>query len=440
MPRLPFPRFLLLSLLFPQIALAQTNLPDAAHAAARVGQTVEFQDEVKAVSFSRSTNGYYLSFGAPYPQQVLSVWMPEKIFERLPLHRTLVGRTVRIAGHVETSPTGPLVKLNSGETFVVLETDESIITKPTLDGKQDRYQFESAIYQTFRRGDFATLDTLGGELQHSRERLNDGTWLSGAYFASFRLRPQASKERFAETEGLLVRWEQSHPTSIVLPMIKTGFHLDLAWKWRGDGYANTVTPEGWAGFRKELAVARKTLENDQTGRFYPEYYALLQTLALGESWKKDRYMALFDEATRATPDYYRFYYNTAWYLMPQWHGRKGEWESFAETQRQKHGAGAAGDGLYARIALSMKQNYKDLFHETAISWDTTASGLEYLIRQYPESRSLKNEYAFLCWRQHDRPRLQRALPLIKPDPDMTIWVNLENVALAEKFAAGIDGR
>jgi hypothetical protein len=427
------PLLLPLLALLASLVLAQ-NLPDAASVAGRIGQTVEFQDAVKAVSFSRSTTGYYLSFGAPYPKQVLSVWMPEKVYDRLPHHTSMVGRTVQITGQVETSPTGPLIKLDSVATFKVLEVDESILTKPTLDGKQDRSQFESAVYQTFKRGDFDTLATLGRELQHSRERLNDGSWLSEAYFAAFRLRPQASKEHFAETEQLLVRWEQSRPTSTVLPMIKTGFHLDLAWKWRGDGYANTVTPEGWTGFKKELAIARRVLESDQTGKFYPEYYALMQTLALGENLRKEKYMELFDEATRRTPDYYPFYYNTAWYLMPQWHGRNGEWEAFAEHERQKYGAGGAGDGLYARIALSKKANYHDLFRETTISWDTTASGLEYLIREHPASRSLKNLYAFSAWRAHDRTRLQRALPAIQPDPDMTIWVNLENVALAEKFA------
>src|SRR5947207_7696595 len=101
---------------FQSIALA-LDIPDAAHAAGRIGQAVEFQDEVKAVSFSRSTKGYYLSFGAPYPKQVLSVWMPEHVYERLPLHHSMVGRIVRIAGQVEISPTGPLMKLDSIEKF-----------------------------------------------------------------------------------------------------------------------------------------------------------------------------------------------------------------------------------------------------------------------------------------------------------------------------------
>src|SRR2546423_1382283 len=191
-PMKPGVLLVLAALLLFRASAPAEEISSAAGVADRIGQTVEFQDEVKAVSFSRSTKGYYLSFGAPYPKQVLSVWMPEKVYERLPLHLSMVGRTVRIAGQVETSPTGPLMKLDSIEKFAVLETDESILNKPRLDGKQDRAQFESAVYQTFRRGDFDTVETLGRELQTIRERLNDGTWLSEAYFAAFRLRPQTA--------------------------------------------------------------------------------------------------------------------------------------------------------------------------------------------------------------------------------------------------------
>ena len=55
---------------------AQTQeLPKASAVATQIGQIAEFQDDVKAVSYSRSTEGYYLSFGAPYPKQILSVWI-----------------------------------------------------------------------------------------------------------------------------------------------------------------------------------------------------------------------------------------------------------------------------------------------------------------------------------------------------------------------------
>jgi hypothetical protein len=420
--------------------LANANaqeLPKASAVAAQVGQPAEFQDDVKAVSYSRSTKGYYLSFGAPYPKQILSVWIEGKMYEQLPSHNSMVGRTVRISGQIEKSPTGPLIKLESRDRFQVLPTDEAILSKPTLDGKQDRAQFTTAVLQTFKREDFNTLETLSQDLQESRERLNDGSWLNEAFFAAFGLSPNASAESYAQVEQILARWEQTRPASNMLPLVKARYHVDLAWKWRGTGYGKTVTPDGWAGFKKELVVTRQILEAHPTAKAFPEYFSLMQTVALGEHWPREKYEQLFTEATRAEPEYYNYYGKKAVYLLPQWHGQKGEWEAFAEQVRQQYGAGGAGDALYARIALAVRDycGCKDVFHDSAISWDIVASGCEYLIRQYPQSRYLKSLYANLAWKAGDRVRLRQALPVIKSDPDMTIWVNLENVALAEKSAA-----
>src|SRR3954447_14175318 len=104
--------------LFACLALLVTKthaqeVPKASAVATQIGQAAEFQDDVKAVSYSRSTKGYYLSFGAPYPKQILSVWIEGKMYEQLPSHHSMVGRTVRISGQIEKSPTGPLIKLES---------------------------------------------------------------------------------------------------------------------------------------------------------------------------------------------------------------------------------------------------------------------------------------------------------------------------------------
>lgn len=417
------------------------EIPKATTVATQIGQAAEFQDDVKAVSYSRSTQGYYLSFGAPYPKQILSVWIDGKMYDRLPSHSSMVGRTVRISGQIEKSPTGPLIKLESKDHFQVLATDEAILSKPTLDGKQDRAQFESAVWQTFKREDFNTLEVLSQDLQQSRERLNDGSWLSESFFNAFRIGEKTSVERYAEVEQILTRWEQARPASPVLPVIKANYHVDLAWKWRGIGYSNTVTPQKWTEFKKELAVARQILDTHPSAKVYPEYFACMQKVALGQSWPKNDYEHLFAEATSIEPDYYNFYYNKALYLLPRWHGQKGEWEAFAEQVRQQHGAGGAGDAFYARIAWALRDYYyPNLFGDSDISWDKVASGYEYLIRQYPDSRYLKSLYANLAWKADDRVRLRKALPAIKSDPDMTVWVNLENVTSAEKFAASEAGR
>jgi hypothetical protein len=410
------------------------RLPNATESAGNVGQEVYFEDVVKAVSYSRSRNGYYLSFGAPYPKQVLSVWAPEKIYDRLPGNRTLLGRKVRIKGKLVSSPTGPMLDLDSIEQYELLPVEQTALTQLVLDGKMDRDQFKAAAWEVFWREDFNTLETLAEELRQSRERFSDGTWLLDAFFHAFIVPAESSKEHYAEVEQKISHWESTHPGSLVVALVKGRFHVDLAWKWRGTGFEKTVTPEGRQGFKRELGIARQLLESNPSAKMYPEYFAVMQIVALGQGWRKDDYFRLFSEAVSMEPDYYRFYFEAAYFLSPRWRGKLGEWEQFAEQQRQKHGAGGAGDALYARIAWSMKDLYKDLFHETAISWDTMASGFEYLIKEYPKSRYLKNAYANFAWRADDRARLRRALPEIRDNPDMNIWVNLENVQMAENFA------
>jgi hypothetical protein len=416
------------------VRAAAQELPDAIHAANKIGQAIEFEDEVKAVSYSRSTDGYYLSFGAPYPAQVLSVWVNGADYNRLPSRHALVGRIVRIKGQLESGPTGPLLKLESPAAFQLLPVEENALTKAVLDGKMDRDQFKAAVRQKFEAEDFATLELLAEELRQNRERFSDGTWISAAYYAAFSLGGNSAPERFASAAERIGRWENARPGSLVALLSKAALHRDLAWHERSDKPANKVTPEQWAGFKRELLEARQLLESHPAARMYPEYFSIMQTIALGQEWRKDDYMRLFAEATNAEPEYHTFYFQAAYYLLPRWHGRKGEWEQFAEAQRQRHGAGGAGDALYTRIAWSMRSRYANIFKESGISWEVMAAGFEYLIREHPQSRWLKNAYANFAWKAHDRSRLGNALPAIRQDPDMNIWVNLENLALAERFA------
>jgi hypothetical protein len=64
-----------------------------------------------------------------------------------------------------------------------------------------------------------------------------------------------------------------------------------------------------------------------------------------------------------------------------------------------------------------------------------ASGFDYLLKQYPESRYLRNAYANFAWKAGDRERVRMLLPEIRKDPDMTIWVNLECLGMAERLAS-----
>ena len=419
-----------------QAAAFAQEIPGAAESAGKVGQEIQFQDEVKAVSFSRSTKGYYLSFGAAYPKQVLSVWTDEKTYDQLPFTGKLVGRTVRIRGQLEASPTGPLLKLAALDRLEVVETDEAILSQSVLDGQRDRHRFKAAVSQNLARDEFSTLETLAAELLQSREQSADGALLIDCFLYAFIVPVNAPDEDFAFLESKLAAWSRARPESPLVPLLEAQLHRDLAWHAVGTGVFRSITKEHRAIYRKEMATARLILESHAGAKVYPAYYEMLLTVATCQRWARPAFFALVDEATRAHPGYNLFQVAAAERLLPKWGGKPGEWEAYAERERQRLGAGAAGDVLYAEIGWSMQHRYHNMFRETAVHWDTMASGFQHLIKQKPQSEYLKNVYAYFCWKAADRARLREALAPVRANPDMQIWVNLENVAFAEKFAAG----
>ncbi|MFN2541573.1 MAG: hypothetical protein ABR514_05300 [Chthoniobacterales bacterium] len=413
-------------------AVEAQTLPDAATAAQQLYKHVVFEDVIKAASKSKTHDGGYLSFGAPYPKQVLSVWVADETHRKLPGAGALVGRTVQIRGMVNPSPTGPMIYLESPAQFRLLPVDDATISKPQLEGKGDRHQFVIAIRQHLSRKDFDTIEGLGADLHESHERFVDGTWMLDAFFGAFILGTDRSSATFAGRIRTLAEWKARHPDLIVPILAEARFRIDLARKWRAIAAADEVAQEGQRHYDEELAAARQILETNPQAKASPDYFVLLQDIALRQRWSKADYFRLFGEAVSREPEYDHFYSAAAHYLFLT--GAKGEWEAFAEEQRRKLG-GPAGDARYARIAWSKAEEYRHhLFDQTKISWEKMAAGFDALIRQHPDSNYLKNVYANFAWEAKDRARLRAGLRAIKAHPDMDIWVNLENVQFAEKFA------
>jgi len=409
------------------------RLPDAAQAATHLGQEVEFADVIKAISRSRTKKGCYFSFGAPFPKQLLSVWVPDDVYFQLPHDPGLIGRKVRIKGRLESSPTGPMLTLASPDQIDVLEVNDAILAKSFLDGRADREHFMAAVGQAFWREDFAMLEELVKELQQSHERFSDGTWILSAFFGALEVAEDESNERYAEVGQKIDRWLARYASSAAATIVQAGYHLNLGWHARGAGFGSQ-TPEGVAEYVREGGVARQILDSNPAAKILPEYFVKMETVAFIQAWTHEAFFRLFDEATAREPDYYTIYFHAARYLLDGPRRERGGWVRFAEEQRQKRGAGGEGDALYTRIAWSMSVNYRDLFGHSTVSWETMAAGFNRLIKQHPGSRWLKNAYANFAFRARDRARLRPALAAVASNPEMGIWVNLENVAIAQKFA------
>lgn len=97
-------------------------------------------------------------------------------------------------------------------------------------------------------------------------------------------------------------------------------HINLAWKARGGGYANTVKAAGWKGFREHLDEARPELMRAWT--LHPERPIAadrLMTVSMGQSDMREL-RRWFDRAIAAQCDHREAWSNLRWALRPRWFG------------------------------------------------------------------------------------------------------------------------
>src|SRR5207247_7634526 len=120
------------------------------------------------------------------------------------------------------------------------------------------------------------------------------------------------------------------PQSITEPVVRARAWTDYAWDARGGGYAYTVTKEGGRQFQLRMSRAREILE--EAARLpvrCPNWYGVMQEVALAQGWDREEYSHLLSEAAKAEPNYYYYYANAARFLLPRWYGRPGVWERLA---------------------------------------------------------------------------------------------------------------
>ncbi len=106
-------------------------------------------------------------------------------------------------------------------------------------------------------------------------------------------------------------------------MILGKYAIKRAWDARGNGYANTVTAEGWAIFHKEISKAR--VHFTKAHALHPEFpeaatLMIVVSMADSETFGKKESRFWFDRAVRAHFDYIPAYNKLLYSMMPRWRG------------------------------------------------------------------------------------------------------------------------
>jgi len=215
------------------------------------------------------------------------------------------------------------------------------------------------------------------------------------YFTDFD--PAASDEGWENIPPTLVKWALAYPESPT-PLISLGFfYVSFGWKARGTGYADTVTGQGWTLLHERVAKAKIYLEKAAALPIQdPNAYVGLIDVAQGLDLPREYMEAAYERGVALEPNYLPLYLHKATYLLPRWHGARGEWETWLKKTADAVG-GEDGDILYKSVAHYVADvEGEEFFHITAADYSRMKRGFEVILARYGQKTPSPNLNA-LCY-------------------------------------------
>lgn len=280
------------------------------------------------------------------------------------------------------------------------------------------------VRSLFDEEKFDQLEEIAGTARSQKERFRGGEWKLRIFYLTIQGPGSLTSTDAAWDAHIerLQRWIAAKPNSITPRVALAQAYLRLAWKARGNGYANTVTSSDWKLFAKRVQKAQETLQRAETLDKDPQWYRDMQTVALAQGWDRARADDLLKKASNAEPDYFYFYTAHANYLLPKWQGKPGESENFAETISHQIG-GQEGDFIYFMLALEL--NCCKGKRQLQLSWDQVKQGFAALEQLYASTNREVNAAAYMAVREGDRGFAQELFTRIGDNWDESVWHSKE---------------
>jgi hypothetical protein len=185
-------------------------------------------------------------------------------------------------------------------------------------------------------------------------------------------------------------------------LVKGDFHIHFAWDARGNGFANTVTEEGWKKFGDRLAVARSALEEAwKLKPSAPEAATLMLMVEKGAGGDRAEMEKWFERAMKANPNNVEACELKMDWLDPKWHGSREEVLAFGRACRATHNWRVgitllAADGHW-RVAQRMDGQDQRKYYRTPAVSDEIKAVYEEFLEHYPDNDAKRSFYAAYCY-------------------------------------------
>ena len=115
----------------------------------------------------------------------------------------------------------------------------------------------------------------------------------------------------------------------------------------------------------------------------------MQSVALGQSWAADRYMALLRQGMQEHPHLYRIIDDGMIFFSPKWGGSLGAVEQYAQRMQAAYRP-ELGDSIYARLYWWYADFYPepDLRQNTEVDWSRLQASMLAAAKAYPDAWNL----------------------------------------------------
>lgn len=232
----------------------------------------------------------------------------------------------------------------------------------------------------------------------------------------------------------LERWA-SQPDSVTGPIALAKAYVEYAWRARGSGYAHTVTGDGWRVFGERINQAEVILNRASALKHKcPAWYHTMMLVARANGWDAAKAAALFRNAVAFAPEYYYYYQERAYSLLPKWNGEEGDSAKFAQESADRVG-GKKGDLLYWQIAANLVCNCGNQDAQNNFSWLRVRRGYDVLVELYGTSPLRQNQMGYMAVKFGDVVAADELFTVIGDNWDEGTWKTKQAFQTAKTWAA-----
>lgn len=289
---------------------------------------------------------------------------------------------------------------------------------------------QAQIARMFASGEYASIDRIADRARSEKTRLRGGIWSLKHIYNGLSMPPA---DGYEASIARLKAWIAQNPHSVTAHVALGEVYYRYSWVARGDGYADTITPEARQLFLSRIAEAKAALDEASTLKMNcPEWYSVMLSIARSEGWDNPKTAEIFNKAVAYEPAYFYYYDGYADYLLPMWAGKPGQSAAFAKQSADQIG-GQQGDFVYFEIAAHIIGDM-DLDPQQ-LDWPRVQRGHQALEQMYGAVNYDRNQFALLAWRFKDAAVARQQFTLIGDKWGRTIWQDGAQFAEAKNWSA-----